>query len=461
MEKRARGILVTLIGVVLVGVCAAPGALADPRVYWTNAGLPQDSGVSWAELDGTGGANFDVSPVTPSGSNGVVIDAAANRLYWADYATDAISYANLSGGGAHTITFSGVTPFGPAGLALDPGGRKLYWGDFKGNTISYAKLDGSGGGHLNTGTATVNGPEGVTVDLAAGKIFWANSEDDAHPISYAFLNGTGGGDLNITGATVSTPVGLALDLAANRVYWANEGNNTISYARLDDTGGGGQLTNTSGATIYGPQGIAIDPVANRIYWANFHDSAHPISYARLDGTGGGHDLDPGIATPHQAGFPALLKPPAAGHIPLVTGKPAVGSTVHCTRGAWAPDLPGSFLFRAPRSFAYDWRRNGTPIPGATQNAIHLTAKGHYRCAVTASNYVGSATQISAVRNVVACVVPTLAHKGLPRARTALRKARCTLGHVTGPMSTSARIKTQSPKPGTQLPPGSKVNVTTQ
>lgn len=159
--------------------------------------------------------------------------------------------------------------------------------------------------------------------------------------------------------------------------------------------------------------------------------------------------------------PALLKPPAAGGVPLITGKPAVGSTLHCTSGSWAPDLLGSFLFRDPRSFAYTWRRNGTPIPGATQNSIHLSVQGQYRCAVTAANFEGSATQLSAVRNVVACVVPTLAHETIPQARTALGKARCTLGHVTGPTGTSARIKTQTPKPGTQLAPGSKVNVTTK
>src|SRR4051795_2837382 len=157
MGKRARGILITLIGAALLGLCAAPAAVADPRVYWTDQALPPDAGVSYANLDDTGGADANLSGATPSGSAGVVIDAAANRLYWADFDTSAISYANLTGGGAHQITFTGVTPPGPYGLAIDPAAGKLYWADFVGDTISYANLDGSGGGHLNPGDATVDG----------------------------------------------------------------------------------------------------------------------------------------------------------------------------------------------------------------------------------------------------------------------------------------------------------------
>jgi hypothetical protein len=54
-----------------------------------------------------------------------------------------------------------------------------------------------------------------------------------------------------------------------------------------------------------------------------------------------------------------------------------------------------------------------------------------------------------------CVVPKLKGK-LPKARKVLGRANCRLGKVNGP--SSGTVKKQRPKPGTLLPPGSKVTV---
>jgi hypothetical protein len=59
---------------------------------------------------------------------------------------------------------------------------------------------------------------------------------------------------------------------------------------------------------------------------------------------------------------------------------------------------------------------------------------------------------------VSCVVPKLKGKKLKTAKRALLKAECKLGTIKGKKSKSAKVKTQSPKPGTVLAPGSKVNV---
>jgi hypothetical protein len=58
----------------------------------------------------------------------------------------------------------------------------------------------------------------------------------------------------------------------------------------------------------------------------------------------------------------------------------------------------------------------------------------------------------------ACVVPKLKGKTLTNARKALTKANCKLGKVKPEGQTSGHVKTQSPKPGTVLAPGSKVRV---
>ena len=57
-----------------------------------------------------------------------------------------------------------------------------------------------------------------------------------------------------------------------------------------------------------------------------------------------------------------------------------------------------------------------------------------------------------------CLVPKLKGKKLKAARKALTKADCKLGKVKGHKSKSAKVKKQSAKPGTALPPGTKVNV---
>jgi hypothetical protein len=61
----------------------------------------------------------------------------------------------------------------------------------------------------------------------------------------------------------------------------------------------------------------------------------------------------------------------------------------------------------------------------------------------------------------ACVVPKLNGKKLKAAKKKLRKASCKLGKVTrkkGVTDKTGKVVKQSPKPGKQLAPGSKVNV---
>jgi hypothetical protein len=66
----------------------------------------------------------------------------------------------------------------------------------------------------------------------------------------------------------------------------------------------------------------------------------------------------------------------------------------CSRGSWARDLLGSWLYRAPRSFTYSWTRNRARIAGASGNSYRASARGNYRCKVTASNLAGSSSQTS-------------------------------------------------------------------
>jgi DNA-binding beta-propeller fold protein YncE len=318
----------------------------------------------------------------------------------AGFESNTISFSNLDGTGGGNLATGAATVNGPIGVAIDTAAGRIYWGNHNANKISFANLDGSGGGDLATGAATVAEPFGVAIDPTAGRIYWANA--GANKLSFAKLDGTGGADISTGGVAVNHPIGLAVDPAAGRIYWANFETNKISFANLDGTGGG--EVNTTGATVSSPEGIALDPGAGRIYWAN--PSASKISFARLDGTGGG-DLNTTEATTSFVAFPALLDTPSAAGNPAITGGSSVGSTLGCSTGSWAPDASPELLYRAPRTFTYQWSVNGVNIGGATNSSVTASSPGEYRCRVTAENQAGPTSQSSAGHTVIAPVVSPL------------------------------------------------------
>jgi DNA-binding beta-propeller fold protein YncE len=321
----------------------------------------------------------------------VVIDSAAGRIYWANQENATISYANLDGsGGGGELNIAGTTPSKPHGLAIDPSAGKIYWANDN-DTISYANLDGSGGGQLDISGATPSAPYGAAIDTATGRIYWANRINNT--ISYANLDDSGGGDeLGLSGGTVFDPHGVVIDAAGGRIYWANA-DSKISFANLDGSGGGG-LLNLTGANEIGGVGMAIDPTTGRLYWGNLGIDAIPISYANLDGSGGG-PLNTSGATGNKARFPALLRAPSATGAPQIAGGATRGSVLSCSRGTWAPDVLGSFFYRAPRSFAFQWLWKNSAIRGASGSSYAPRAAGSYRCQVTATNQAGSTAQTSA------------------------------------------------------------------
>lgn len=380
--------VVAATGVVIVVPSAARAA---DSVFWTNS---YDATIAFAWLDGSGA---DRLGSTGAGPQGVAIDAAAGRIYWAIAGINAIVSARLGGTDPRVLNTAGVDVYSPHGIAIDAAAGRIYWANEGNNTISYARLDGSGGGQLNTTGATVSYPQGVTIDAAAGRIYWANVA--ANTISYARLDGSGGGNLNVGSAPVNGPEGVAIDAASGLIYWANWLGNSIAFARLDGSGGG-QLSIT-GATASGPWGIAVDATTGRVYWANQGNGlgGGKISYARSDGSGGG-DLDPTSNLASGPSFLALIRAPAAAGPPAVSGATIPGSSLSCSTGAWATDSSGAFLSRAPQSYGYQWSVNGSDIPGATTTTIPATSAGDYRCRVTAANHAGQTAQTSDPHTIV-------------------------------------------------------------
>jgi len=81
-------------------------------------------------------------------------------------------------------------------------------------------------------------------------------------------------------------------------------------------------------------------------------------------------------------------PPVNVTLPVISGTPAVGSTLTCSTGTWQ---------NSPTGYTYQWLSNGSNIAGAT-SSTYLVVSGDQgntiSCTVTASNATGSASATS-------------------------------------------------------------------
>src|SRR5205807_10292292 len=78
---RARVVPVGWAVAVLAGWLAAAASAAD-RVYWTNEG-PVNK-ISYADLGGTGGADFNAGGAMVNDPEGAALDPSTGQIYWAN-----------------------------------------------------------------------------------------------------------------------------------------------------------------------------------------------------------------------------------------------------------------------------------------------------------------------------------------------------------------------------------------
>jgi DNA-binding beta-propeller fold protein YncE len=352
-------------------------SLASDSIYWS--GYQPSGGIRLGSLGGSGAHDLFTGESSPEG---VAIDPATGQIYWADTTSGTIRVANLDGSGARDL-YTGETE--PSGVAIDPSAGTIYWANAVSGTgaIRVGNLDGSG---TRTLFANESYPVGVVIDPAAGKIYWGSY--DTFKIRVGNLDGTGAADL-FTGENY--PTGIAIDTAAGKLYWTNEFAGTIRVGNLDGTGAAnlytGEVDPVSGGEV---GGLALDPAAGKIYWSSANTGT--IRVGSLDGSAPAQSLFTGESgTPW---FVALLRAPAAAGAPQLSGGGRVGEPLSCGQGSWATDDLSALLYRAPRTFGYQWLKNGSIIPGATSTGYVPTTTGSYGCQVTAVNQAGGTAQIS-------------------------------------------------------------------
>lgn len=392
-----------LIALAFVAVFAfAARAQAAETLYWDNFGGPTEGDfVSFADISGSGGGALNLGAAKLESPEGMAYDTVTNRLFVGSQLNPngQILAINLDGSGATSFIAPGAPIDFPEGVAVDPVNRTIYWENTGGEaSIAWAKLDGSAGGVLNTTGVTLNHPCcRIALDPAAGRIYFINGSG----IAYVNVNNTGGGELNLTGSTVEPGGdGLVVDDAAARLYFLNE-SGKIGFANLNGSGGGD--VSLSSGVFNRPWGLALDPSSGRLYWGNEgngEERENAIGFVGTNGLGGG-GINVATAPVNGPQDPVILKSPTGTGAPAVTRNPKLPAELACSTGSWGADYPGSFVYQAPRSFAYQWTLNGAPIGGATAATYSATKAGQYTCVVTAANQTGTAAQTSAAVNVKA------------------------------------------------------------
>lgn len=379
----------------------ATRAQAAETLYWDNYGGAPDN-VAFANIDGTGGGLLNLGAEAIDSPEGMAYDTVTNRLFVPNQSgvTGQILAINLDGSGAAPFTAPGAPIASPEGVAVDPTTRIIYWvNDEKSKeSIAWANLDGSAGGVLTTAGTTLEGPCcRLAVDPVGGRVYFANSGR----ISYANVNNTGGGDLSLVGSTVKPGgEGIVIDPAAGRLYFLG-GNGKVGFANLNGTGGGDVPTGTG--VFNTPWGLALDPSIGRLYWGNERNGKvgeNAFGFVGVNGTGGGgiSIASAPIASPQD---PVIIKSPAGVGAPILTRDAKVRSRLTCSPGTWGADFAGSFVYRAPRTFTYQWTLNGAAVAGATASTLTATKSGQYACVVTAANQAGTASQVSAPAKITA------------------------------------------------------------
>lgn len=442
--KATRRAALTLVA---LGLLAFASPAAADRVYFTTG-----SGIVYADLDTGAAAKLEVTGASTIDATGIAFDPAAGKIYWSagSGASSRIGSANLDGSGGANLSTSGAPTNKPTGIALDEAAGRLYWGNYEGvgGRIAYAATNGSGGGEISTSGATAEKVTGIALDPADSRIYWTN--DVNGPVSYAKLDGSGGGDVNVAGASIGPGFykGAAIDPVSRRIFWAkykgvSPYEPVVSSAALDESGGS-DLSTPGAPGEFFDEGLAIDPIARRVYFANSGLSGG-IYYAALDGSGA-HKLNISGVTVLGTRYPTLLKAPLGTEAPKMTAQIALRPRfLTCDEGTWAADLPQAQLYRAPRSFSYQWLRDGQPVPGATRSNIGVEGtSGDFACQVTATNAGGSTTQTSKVQFV--CCRPTPRAKGtrvaLVRGGKALLRLTCPAG--TEPCAGRIHLETARP-----------------
>src|ERR1044071_660942 len=280
-----------------VVVLAAPAALGQKRMYWSNSGFGT---LERANLDGSSRAVILSGLSSPYA---IALDLVHNKIYWTEPSASRLRRANLDGSSVETV----ATPATPEGVALDAAGGKIYWTRLD-DTVQYADLDGS-----NVVTTSMPG-RAIDLDLVNGKMYVCGGGGP--------LAGSGVRRANLDGSNIETLVAanseiqywIAVSPVAGKVLFNSIGNGNGRIVRMNLDGSNQEwsfIVDQFGNLDSNSYGIDFNEQTGQIYWKQGDYTQSRIRRAQSDGssrvdlvsgtmTGGGLELDlrntPPVAT---------------------------------------------------------------------------------------------------------------------------------------------------------------------
>jgi PKD repeat protein len=198
---------------------------------------------------------FSALPIGPFlDSYGLAVDTVHSKLYVSDFDANKIYQCDLDG--TNQILFRSELT-GPDGLVIDYAANKLYWDTDDG--IQRADISNSDVNQKEDFvTGQANDPEGVSIDPVNSKLYWTN-----------YNGGVWMKDLDGTGETEIIPAieGGSTLVIGNKLYfdqWVASGDIHIKTSNLDGTGIGTITTGISKVVF----GIGYDVENKKIYWGD-------------------------------------------------------------------------------------------------------------------------------------------------------------------------------------------------
>jgi hypothetical protein len=369
------------------------------QVYWVN-----HESIGYSALDDSAGGFLPDSVNAIHEGMGAAIDTANGRIYVALRGTNQIAWFGLDGVSAGIVSTAVGTVEKPTNVVIDPETQTLYWAnDTNPGSIAWSTVSGSAGGILaspGSTTATVDKPSRIAIDTNHHRIYWWN--EGAKEFSWVTNDKLVGGNLSTPGLepTMSEAIsGIAIEpySTPEELYFGD--NELKGVFHTDPLLGGApeEVQNawakTGKENALDPTGLAFDVTGFKFYWANttiIEEPKEAIGTATIFGHPGLIPVFP-VAPIHNPVFATILKAPNVLEKPQVTES---GYTLSCTLGVWEGDHPGASVFAAPTTYAYEWRKSGTPEPVGNESSFTATETGSYSCVVSAENAAGVTTTSS-------------------------------------------------------------------
>ena len=238
--------------------------------------LNASDGIYWTERESNkihrrdGTQERSVVPLGIDGSEGIAIDVAGEKMYWADQWTDAIRRSDLDGENIEDLV-TGVED--PRDIALDLVAGRMYWTEQGTGTIRRADLYGTNGETL----IEAEGPKGIALDVVERKMYWTAREvgrfSDVGVVQRSNLNGA---NVETLVAGLGDPEDIALDLVAGKMYYSV--GSRIRRSNLD-----GSNSEPLVSRVGGPVEIALDVVEGKMYWADTSEGESGAPHGRPSG----------------------------------------------------------------------------------------------------------------------------------------------------------------------------------